>query len=1105
MYRLILAVCLAAPAAFGLDNSVTVYNASGAAQTNLPQTHGRYFAEGEIQAACVQPFIGGEAAAAWQCDKKNAWPDGSLKFAVVSYRIPSLGSGASVTVDFRPSASASSAGSGLTKAAAAALTWSAEIEYWFNKGTADEFGGTVSAKTMLSGLAESSCGVRKWLDGPVVTEFIIEDACVGDTYDFGAQWDNANSKWVTAPSIGYKSLHPVFQVRVYSDYPSSGEYAVRVREIVENTWLTRRQNQTFSFEMRANGSVIESQDPYTMPHGTRFGFDGAANANAIPASFVDPNLPYLIYSKVIPAYETEPVTADGAVIGKGGADEEINQSGSITAYGFDATLGTYNSEPERPQYCRATVNKCRNASACCAQWTKPLTSPGAGGEVAPIPRFYLKWLYIARNTDIPIATRLAYFNKPLIGNAQAATNAPLHFRDDGTGTAFCANLCTTGALKSLDVHGRIFSIDAYPSKSLWNNQPVPYTTVSGCASGQPCYPTTNGWSVLSANDTTHAYAPAFVPYVLTGDWYWMSEQMFWSGWSAGSNNPGDSGNIGRGGRIGYLNNSGGVFMRGQSWLLRNVAQGAAILPDGLPEKEYLHTILDNTVAVEEGYNSLTTADGAAFYDPAPECTAPCKTVPWRFGQDIIRVKNWNGSVDRVNLQNPLHFLPKSNASGTNVNGTQGSDSTKTYGVSTQWMEAYEAISLGMARDLGFSEVQSMQKMVSAPAIQVVQNPGMNPFSIQAYQWPMGKLSTSRVAISAASKTDTNQITFTTAAPHGFTTGWEVAICCALSSSNWKYANFYPLTVTVIDDTHFSITSSIYTSVSGDYPGGMYAARGASAVGDPIGDGGYFSDWSTWWDAFHPDEKADAGFRTSNIDNRDGGYAVIAAAHLATAAQFGITSGAYSARRAYAWMRANVGFSSSSFANADTCGYTIPYCQNPLWMITPRPEITNLVVTPASNAVIFRFTAPTGDGAKVRLATTPADSSLDGGDTAATCSGRSCLAVIAASASTAYYYRITAGAMGGTARTSGTVTTPAAGSATSILLKLKPPAMLAVSSALVEYGATDSYGSALAAMSCGGGCTAYVPATRNTSIYLRWTYRDAQGAVVATGSAVRRAE
>lgn len=1098
MRKTLVPLLLASSAALmALDNSVTVHNASGSAQTNLPVTHGRYFAEGEIPSsfACARPYIDGTAATAWQCDRKNSWPDGSLKYAVLSYKVPSLDTGASVKVDFRGSASTSS-GSGLGKASAGSLDWSAEIQYWFNKGTGDEFSGTISAKTMLAGLGESGCAVRKWLDGAVVTEFLIEDRCAGDSYDFGAQWDNNASKWVAAPSAAYKSLHPAFQVRIYPDYPTSGQYTVWARLVIENVWLDSRQNQVFSFELRGNGAVIESQNPYTMPHGSRFGFDGSANGNSIPAYVVDPNLPYLIYSKVIPAYETEPVVAGGAVIGKGGADNEINFQDN---YGYLPQLGTYNSEPERPQYCRAVVNKCRNGSSCCAEWTKPLTSPGAGGELAPIPRFYVKWFYIARNPDIPVATKLAYWTGPVIGNAHAGTNAPAHFLDRATGVSFCPNLCVTQALKTVDVHGLPYSIDANPTKSLWTNLPNPYVIPSGCSSPQPCYPTTNGWSVQSQNDTTHIYSTAFVPYLLTGDWYWMTEMNYWSMLAADVQNPGDGGSIGRGGRLGYLNNN--TAIRAQSWLLRNVAQGAALLPDGMPEQEYLKTVLDNTIAVEEGYNSLTTADGARFYNPAPECAEPCKTVPWRFGQDIIRKKNWDGSVTRTHLANPLHFMPKS--PGGQMDPSQASDTTKTFSISSPWMETYQAVAMAMADDLGFHEIGGLHKLIASPSIQMILNPALNPFVIQTYQWPVAKLLGTRIAVSDASVSGTT-ITYTTATAHGFSTNDEVALCCTDWAGSWKYASGGARGVTVIDSTHFSITNSNYGSVSGSYPGGMYAIRASSAAGAYDYDAGYFQSWTDWYDAFQPGEKADASFRDTNVTNKDGGYGVLSAARLAMAAQFDLFSEGLSGRRAYGWLRANIPSLTMTFGGDATCSGSASYCQNPVWMIVPRPAIENLQVRAASNAILFRFRAPTGGQARIWLGTTPPGSTLDAGDATADCQNRLCVARLDAAPSTSYYYRITAGAMDGTARLSGTVTTPAAGAAIAYKLNLAPPAALAAHDVVVEYGATDSYGSSIPATACSSGCQVNIPATANTILYLRWSYRDNQAQTLATGHAARLA-
>ncbi len=192
---------------WGLSNSVRVTETTGAGQTNHPVTISRYFAKGEIPSsyACVQPFVDGVAAEAWQCEKKNTHSDGSLKWAIIGLKIPTLAADGTVEVDFRPSASTASE-AGHTKADALADSgWNADMRFRFNSGTADEWDYTLDARTMLTALAENAVcadvadttlrGLRTWINGPVATQWIVEDKCRARTYDFGATAAADGTKW----------------------------------------------------------------------------------------------------------------------------------------------------------------------------------------------------------------------------------------------------------------------------------------------------------------------------------------------------------------------------------------------------------------------------------------------------------------------------------------------------------------------------------------------------------------------------------------------------------------------------------------------------------------------------------------------------------------------------------------------------------------------------------------------------------------------------------------------------------------------------------------------------------------------------------------------
>ncbi len=105
---LVCALCVWASAP-GSDRSgsaadeIRIRNSTHATQQNRPISIARPFAQGEI-ANFAQASINGIALPT-QCDVKNRWPDGSLKFAVVSFVVPEAKAGATVTVTFSNQAS----------------------------------------------------------------------------------------------------------------------------------------------------------------------------------------------------------------------------------------------------------------------------------------------------------------------------------------------------------------------------------------------------------------------------------------------------------------------------------------------------------------------------------------------------------------------------------------------------------------------------------------------------------------------------------------------------------------------------------------------------------------------------------------------------------------------------------------------------------------------------------------------------------------------------------------------------------------------------------------------------------------------------------------
>jgi hypothetical protein len=97
------------------------------------------------------------------------------------------------------------------------------------------------------------------------------------------------------------------------------------------------------------------------------------------------------------------------------------------------------------------------------------------------------------------------------------------------------------------------------------------------------------------HDTSHQPSFAYLPYLVSGDFYYLEELEFWAMYNAFSSNPV------------YRENIKGLFkpeqVRGQAWDLRTLGQAAYIVPDKDPLKAHFQQIVKNNL---DWYNAEYT-------------------------------------------------------------------------------------------------------------------------------------------------------------------------------------------------------------------------------------------------------------------------------------------------------------------------------------------------------------------------------------------------------------------------------------------------------------------------------------------------------------------
>ena len=619
-------------------NAVVVGDQSNHSQLNRPFSISRFFGRSEI-AAYAQPRVNGVPAAAWQCDRKTTWPDGSLQHAIVSFSatVPANGT---ITVDFVNSASGSSAGSALTQtqmgnfdAGGGAGSWGADIEVTGSMAcAANQLSGNtcaVNAKTMLA-----AGKWLYWLQGPVVTQVIVEDRTGARSADMG--WDSN------------RSLHPIFVVTFYPGFAG-----VKIEYILENMWTTALQDQVYTLALKRGptlGTTAYSKSNFTHIAKSRWRkvyWDGTT-----PGSVnIDYNFPYMISSKVLPNYDLTKTVSTTAI-----ASEIATFNG-----GDQGDLGGH------------------------AEWIAAINTTGARPDIGPNAGWFTRYLYTFDPGMYPV----------MLGDGEAGAHLPAHLRESATGKFYDGASAVDAFGRSISRHARptfFFPLFTYGS-TLTADKVTPVGTV-----------TETPWDTGGqAGVVSHQPEPAFIPYLITGDWYWLEELYFYAAYSATNDYSPAA--------MQWSNLSDSIQERAFAWGMRAFGHAALMAPDGTPEKAYFNERINYNAAIREGVLNLTTG---SFYDPST-------ASPWYYG----RYTEAGGSP------NPLYFI----ASMGTTDAAGLIDTMQVGLTSSPWMAMYRYTVLGHLSELGFP-VTNLLNTASKNFIHSVLDPAYNSYLSCQYRAPL---------------------------------------------------------------------------------------------------------------------------------------------------------------------------------------------------------------------------------------------------------------------------------------------------------------------------------------------------------------------------------
>lgn len=197
---------------------------------------------------------------------------------------------------------------------------------------------------------------------------------------------------------------------------------------------------------------------------------------------------------------------------------------------------------------------------------------GGRPDIGPLP----KW------TALYLVTQDDRMREAMMAVADSAAAVPVHFRNENTG-----HPVDTIANPTLSVH--------------YNGPNIPL-------SGDP---------TIWAPDTAHQASFAYVPYLLTGDRFYLDEAMFWASWNVFTL------------PAGYRGDEKSLIhrhqVRGTAWALRSIGEAYRMLPDAHAMKSTFRTILDNNL---DWYHQYYVVNGAGSPMGAIQ-HSPQSTPPWQ--------------------------------------------------------------------------------------------------------------------------------------------------------------------------------------------------------------------------------------------------------------------------------------------------------------------------------------------------------------------------------------------------------------------------------------------------------------------------------------------
>jgi len=292
-----------------------------------------------------------------------------------------------------------------------------------------------------------------------------------------------------------------------------------------------------------------------------------------------------------------------------------------------------------PNYDRTITIPESALASMGSSWTGPSIEPmgigsqeaympqtGGRADIGPLPRWTVRHL-LSQDRRAKMVD---------LGNADLAGSWSIHYRDRNTGLPV-----------SIDDYPYMSTLDGY--NSTYNPAQNRYEAFPSC--GGNC-------STPYTDDTSHQPALAYLPYIVTGDHYYLEEVLFWANYNMVQANPGSR------------NYSSGWVrwdqVRGQAWSLRSLGHAAYITPDNHPLKNYFIAKVNNNIDYyDSNYTNNVSAPALGYiingYAIKNDGGGPGQIAVWE--DDSVTIV-----VDRLTNMGFLNAIPFRDWKAKFVNG-----------------------------------------------------------------------------------------------------------------------------------------------------------------------------------------------------------------------------------------------------------------------------------------------------------------------------------------------------------------------------------------------------------------------------------------------------